>query len=94
MLKRKGVQIMFIGILFTAALILCGQIETTYTRDAVVISVEQDEVTVEDATGNIWEFYGDDFFVGEEVILTMDNNNTDNNIFDDFIKDVEKRLDK
>lgn len=85
---------MFIGILFTAALILCGQIETTYTRDAVVISVEQDEVTVEDATGNLWGFNEEGYFVGERVLLTMDNNNTDNIITDDFIKDVEKRLDK
>lgn len=82
---------MFIGIIFVAALTLCSQIETTYTREAVVIAVEYDEVTVEDTTGNVWGFYDDDFFVGEEVILTMDNNNTDNNIFDDFIKDVEKK---
>ena len=82
---------MFIGIIFVAALALCSQIETTYTREAVVTAIEYDEVTVEDTTGNVWEFYGDDFFVGEKVILTMDNNNTDNNIFDDFIKNVEKK---
>ena len=60
----------------------------TYTMSAVVTDVDADTVTVEDFNGNVWEFYGDGFAVGEILTLVMDDCGT-TNITDDMIVDVK-----
>ena len=61
-----------------------------YTREGVVIetNTSNEEVIILDTTGNEWCFYGVGYEEGAIVTMTMDNNNTDNIINDDIIKNV------
>ena len=61
-----------------------------YTREGVVIAIDtsNEEVIIVDTTGNEWCFYGVGYEEGDTVTMTMDNNNTDNIINDDIIKNV------
>ena len=61
-----------------------------YTREGVVIetNTSNEEVIIVDTTGNEWCFYGVGYEEGDTVTMTMDNNNTDNIINDDIIKNV------
>ena len=61
-----------------------------YTKEGVVIAIDtsNEEVIVVDTTGNEWCFYGVGYEEGDTVTMTMDNNNTDNIINDDIIKNV------
>lgn len=92
--RRERVQtfIALIGLLLF--LLLVGRVgywETHYNRDATVVSVQGQLVTVEDRIGMLWDFYADGYKVGDEVRMLMDNNTTDNIITDDTIEDVKLR---
>ena len=65
-------------------------INNNYTREGVVIATyaSTEEVIIVDTTGNEWCFYGVGYEVGDTVTMAMDNNNTDNIINDDIIKNV------
>ena len=65
-------------------------INNNYTREGAVIATHasNEEVVIVDTTGNEWCFYGVGYEVGDTVTMTMDNNNTDNIINDDIIKNV------
>ena len=65
-------------------------INNNYTREGAVIATHasNEEVIIVDTTGNEWCFYGVGYEEGDTVIMTMDNNNTDNIINDDIIKNV------
>lgn len=67
---------------------LMGTIETTYTRDVVVTDVNCIEVTVEDRQGHRWSFFGDEYKVGQEITVVMNDNHT-STITDDRIVDVK-----
>jgi hypothetical protein len=67
---------------------LMGMLESTYTRDAVVTDVDCIEVTVEDSQGHRWSFIGDEYKVGQEITLVMNDNHT-SIITDDRIIDVK-----
>ena len=61
-----------------------------YIREGVVVATHasNEEVIVVDTTGNERCFYGVGYEEGDTVTITMDNNNTDNIINDDIIKNV------
>ena len=65
-------------------------INNNYVREGVVVATHasNEEVIVVDTTGNEWCFYGVGYEEGDTVTMTMDNNNTDNIINDDIIKNV------
>ena len=65
-------------------------INNSYTREGVIVATHasNEEVIVVDTTGNEWRFYGVGYEEGDTVTMTMDNNNTDNTINDDIIKNV------
>ena len=67
---------------------LMGMIESTYTRDVVETKVDCIEVTVQDKQGHHWSFYGDDYTVGQEITVVMNDNHT-SIITDDRIVDVK-----
>ena len=70
--------------------IIARLINNNYTREGVVVATHasNEEVIVVDITGNEWCFYGVGYEEGDTVTMTMDNNNTDNIINDDIIKNV------
>ena len=91
MVKKYIGDILFSLMFWGAFIILvsfCGYIETHYTRQATVIEVNGDVITVEDNCGYIWDFEGDGFTVGDNVSMKMYNNTTDNIIKDDEIINV------
>ena len=42
-------------------------------------------VTLEDTTGNVWEYEGIDLYLDDDVVVLMTDNNTPNDITDDYI---------
>ena len=86
------VTIMLMTTIFGGATIarLININNNNYTREGVVIAIDtsNEEVIVVDTTGNEWCFYGVGYEEGDTVTMTMDNNNTDNIINDDIIKNV------
>ena len=89
MMYNTMVTIMLIVIIFGGA-IIARLINNNYTREGVVVATHasNEEVIIVDTTGNEWCFYGVGYEVGDTVTMTMDNNNTDNIINDDIIKNV------
>ena len=65
-------------------------INNNYTREGIIVATHASnkEVIIVDTTGNEWCFYGVGYEEGDTVTMTMDNNNTDNIINDDIIKNV------
>lgn len=68
-----------------------GTYESTYTRTAELVEVNNNLATFTDSTGNDWDYYfedGTDLEIGDNVKLIMDTKHTDNNIYDDEIKKI------
>ena len=63
--------------------------ECHYTKDCVVVSVDNDVVTVEDAQGYLWEFVGDDYKITDVVRVTFYTRHSDTEPLDDEIVDVQ-----
>ena len=75
------------------AILLSLVLFVVYPTAAVVISVEQDGIVVEDGEGNIWSFYWDfdedpDIELGDVIALLIDDAGTPDDIFDDKILDA------
>lgn len=83
-------------IVLTLLVIACWvmRFDTYYTRQAKVIGVNDTIITVQDTCNNVWQFEGNNYCIDDQVILTMDANHTDFNIYDDMIKKVKKVVDK
>ena len=92
MMYNTMVTIMLIATIFGGARIarLININNNNYTREGVVVAIDtsNEEVIILDTIGNEWCFYGVDYEEGDTVTMTMDNNNTDNIINDDIIKNV------
>ena len=89
MVYNTMVIIMLMATIF-GGITIVRLINNNYTREGVVVatSASNEEVIVVDTTGNEWCFYGVGYEEGDTVTMTMDNNNTDNIINDDIIKNV------
>ena len=83
------VTVMLIVVIFGGATI-ARLINNNYTREGVVVAIHPstEEVIIVDTTGNEWCFYGVGYEEGDTVTMIMDNNNTDNIINHDIIKNV------
>lgn len=77
--------------LITIMIILCMMYESQYTRQAVVIDVNEYAVTAEDECGYIWTFEGSIFSQGDKVTLYMNSMGSVDYIEDDIIERVEVR---
>ena len=92
MMYNTMVTIMLIVTIFGGVRIarLININNNNYTREGVVVAIDtsNEEVIILDTTGNEWCFYGVGYEEGDIVTITMDNNNTDNIINDDIIKNV------
>ena len=67
----------------------CSWYETHYTREATVIDVTDNIITVVDKYDHTWSFEGNGFNVDDEVKLTIDTMHTDSSIYDDEIENVK-----
>lgn len=67
-----------------------GYIEHSYTRpDCEVVAIKQGVITVQDKGGNVWQFEGWGYRIGDKVDLKMHTNFTHNTFADDYIVDAE-----
>lgn len=57
-----------------------------YTVNAQVVEITNDEILFETQDGNLWAI--DNVYVGQNVTLNMNNNGTNENIYDDIIENV------
>jgi len=48
-----------------------------YTQPATVVEVTDNIVTVEDASGNLWDVYADNYEVGQSVTMAVCDNGTE-----------------
>ena len=91
MMYNTMVIIMLIATIFgEVRIVRLTNTNNNYIREGVVVATHtsNEEVIVVDTTGNEWCFYGVGYEEGDTVTMTMDNNNTDNIINDDIIKNV------
>lgn len=90
---RKNIITTISGILVVCSLIILlgieNHIKTHYKREAIVIDYQGYDTKVEDKQGNIWVFEGSNYELGDEVVLSMYTNHTDENIYDDEIINVK-----
>ena len=87
-MKRLGMILMAIAIMVMIG--FGNWYGTHYTRnDCVVVSCEENIITVKDPCGYLWEFKADGLEVGNVIDLKMYTSGTDGTIFDDEIIDYE-----
>ena len=94
MKKTFYLESVIIVLCFISLFILINRIETRYTRNAKVNSIEKNVITFEDETGHFWEWEKEedekDYKIKEKVVLKMHTNNTDNKVEDDIIIRVKR----
>ena len=86
---KRVITTTIITVIIILTISLLNTIESRYTRDVTVKSVEGTVITIEDKQGYIWEFNGDDYKVGQHITVVMNDNHT-SNIFDDEIVKVKE----
>lgn len=64
-------------------------LESTYTREGVVVSIDHNTVTVQDAKGYQWDFEGTGYTLNQEITMVMNDNHT-STIFDDTVLRVKE----
>lgn len=78
-------------LIVVVALLFCGWTEQYYTKEATVIEVNKynDVVCFIDDRGFKWEAEATNIKEGQRVLLLMNNNQTDRDIFDDQVVGVK-----
>lgn len=93
-MKRFYLQGLVLIISFITLMCVINVIDTRYTREAKVNSIEGNIITFEDENGNFWEWEKEEnekeYKVKERVILKMDTKGTDRVIEDDVIRGVKR----
>ena len=89
-MKNKLILILCLLILFIGF-----HMEATYTTKAKVYSVNGNEITFEDTTGNLFSCYTEEdspnVYKGEKFILKLDHKGTESDRSDDGLIDFGKR---
>lgn len=80
--------LVFSLLVFSAGAI--GTFETRYSHDGIVTEINNNVITIEDTTGNLWDFTGEGFALGDKVHVTFDSQHTDNTRIDDKIVKIKK----
>lgn len=89
----ENIELAGLAVLISFGIFFASYIESHYSRNATIIDQETATLYLaEDETGNLWEFEGSGFSIGDKVVLQMNNNGTDSNIYDDEV--VKVRLKK
>jgi hypothetical protein len=67
-----------------------GYSQTHYKREGKIIDILNNEISILDTTDNIWVWLDDTstYSKGQTVIMSMHNNYTDENIYDDIIENI------
>lgn len=95
-MSKKVRDTLFAIIIVVVILLLLGLGWTTereYTRDVVVVSINEQENIIHcvDVVGNEWMFESsDEYHIDEPLVLCMHDNGTEGTIVDDVIQEVER----
>ncbi len=85
----NGCISLLIAIVIYGSMGAINYIETHYNRLAIVTECKNNNIITKDKQGNLFAFEGNGFKVGDEVVLEMYTNHTDNTIKDDEILNVK-----
>lgn len=74
----------------------CSWYENHYNKEATVISIYENIVTVKDDQGEEWQFEDNEkkYIKDDVVMMTMNSMGTIDNVYDDKVEKVKKILDK
>ncbi len=74
-----------------STLILGCHLDATYTMKGTIYSINGNEITLEDITGNLFSYYGDtdNLHIGQTCKVKFDHNGTESNRHDDIILSVK-----
>ena len=86
-MKKKYI----IDIIILFILLIGFHMDATYTMKANIYSINGNEITLEDITGNLFSYYGDtdNLHIGQACKVKFDHNGTENNRKDDIILSVK-----
>lgn len=78
-------------ILCLSVLLIGCHLDATYTMKANIYSINGNEITLEDITGNLFSYYGDtdNLHIGQTCKVKFDHNGTENDRKDDIILSVK-----
>lgn len=76
--------------IFLGGLCFTAKLTSTYGRSAMVVDYSSGSVTAVDGTGREWTFTtdGQAYKVGDEIRIIMNDNNTIDDPFDDYMVEV------
>jgi hypothetical protein len=90
----KMMRYLMIAILIIVFINKLNYMNTHYNRYGKIINVENEEIIILDTTNNewVWILNNNDnniYTKGQNIKLTMNNNDTDETIYDDIIENIE-----
>ena len=86
---KEVILFILIGIVVVMSLLGLNYYEHHYTKDATVISIQEEEITVKDKQGYVWSFYGEGYEISQEIEIVLFDNIT-MSIYDDKIVRVKR----
>lgn len=84
-MKAKILTVLGIVVL-VGMLVGVGTMETHYIRKGNITDITNNVITITDTVGHVWEYETtEEYHIGDDVKMVMDNNTTDTIITDDII---------
>lgn len=80
------ILIFFCSFMYWGITLKTKESPVTRMMTAKVISIENDNTLLEDATGNVWSIKDNSYSKGEKVTITFDTKNTSSILDDEIIK--------
>jgi uncharacterized protein YeeX (DUF496 family) len=79
-----------IAILLIVLCVSTNYVDTHYKREGKIVDISNNEITILDTTNNTWIWIDEtnSYTKGQKIIMSMHNNYTDENIYDDIIKNI------
>lgn len=91
-MKQMISVVMIVVVLFAGVWAMSDWASHYTLDDCVVVSVDDEVVTIVDRLGNEWMWEaeeGEHFTEGQTVVMTMNTNSTDNCWTDDIIEEIK-----
>ena len=76
----------FCGLMYWGISLKTKESLTTRMMTAKIISVENNDILLEDITGNVWSIKDNGYSKGDRVIITFDTKGTNSILDDEIIK--------
>lgn len=95
MKNKREVRNMIIAIcliiVVCVIMLIITKVEREYSMDGFIVEKHGNVFTVEDTTGNLWDFESEEeYYINDNVKVRFNDNCTTNNRIDDIIIEVNK----